>query len=194
MPSFTQQTRWNLTSFGLLGAMWDLRSLASRVASADIVIVSVGSADIAQSARVCAPFASERCRASVAAAVKRSVGGILRFARRARKGKPTVIRVLGLYNTAPVDPGTKWSVPGNPAATPGYQAAALRTVNAVNAAICSAARAHDARCVELLHGFNGPSGRASPQTLLTPIQDTPNPAGQRAIAAAIVTEGFTPLN
>ncbi len=63
----------------------------------------------------------------------------------------------------------------------------------LNAAICRAAEAKGATCVDLVTAFNGPAGDVAPKGLIGPDNKHPTAAGHQLIAKTLDAAGYEPL-
>lgn len=103
-----------------------------------------------------------------------------------RAGKPTAIRVTTYYNSEIND--------AEAPAGPEFQAFYVKELIRFNAAICRAAKAGGAICVDLLPAFNRPDGtRPADQFFLHAGNVHFNQDGQALIARTIAGAGFAPF-
>jgi lysophospholipase L1-like esterase len=115
------------------------------------------------------------------------LGQVLAEVDELRAGQPTALRVVTVYDAVlgdHVDPG--WDDPA--AVGPAVLANEL-----LAGAQCLVAEAHDGRCIDVLHAFNGADGHQPAAELLAADHTHPSPAGHEAIAALLADAGLEPL-
>ncbi len=178
-----------LNSNGLVGYLANGASLGlfsedafTAVSGADIVSVSIGFNDIAF---------DDRARADdLVAAFESNLDFIVTRIQELRAGKPTLIRLVGIYNNG---------IAATPAADPDGPDTGIDVwkpiVEAQNKAVCRVAKKHDVGCVDIYLPFNGKDGTASPAArgLLGADGTHPSQKGQDAIAAALIAAGWDSL-
>ena len=103
-----------------------------------------------------------------------------------RAGRPTALRLTTQYS----DFG---GPPGNICCPPIATKVAAQVKVAFNRVECEVATAHHARCVDLLHPFNGPNGTTWPGDLIGPDGTHPSAAGHQKIAELLEASGIAPL-
>jgi lysophospholipase L1-like esterase len=179
-----------LNSSGLLGYLEQGASLGlisedafTAVAGADIVTVSIGFNDVA--------FDDRHVADELLQAFESNLDGIVTRIEALRAGKPTLIRLIGIYNNG---------IAATPATDPDGPDTGIDVwkpiVEAQNKAVCRVAKKHNVECVDLYRPFNGKDGTASPgaRGLLGADGVHPSQKGQDAIAAALIAAGWEPLH
>jgi lysophospholipase L1-like esterase len=174
----------------------DLRSDATtrmKVKGAQIVLFGIGGADLNEGDD---NFQAGRCRgeacyAPVLKSFARNFDAIIVAVRELRGSNKTVLRSITQPN---VLTGAEDVIPQflKPIATRigAYQA---RTAND---AICRSMAKHDGRCIDVLHAFNGPNGKANAYKKgLMNHQDCcyPSARGQQLMAELLFKTGLAPL-
>jgi len=176
-------------------------SVSESVAAADAVVVTVGQNDLAYNRlddpcgvgaeypRIEWEGVSHSCVDAATAEYRRDLDALLGEIERLRAGKPTMLRITTVYNSAIgdlVDP--TWN--SADAIEPTTYA-----VEQMVAAQCKAAREHGGSCADAFHILNGKSGAESAQPFLNP-DDATHLAqrGQDAFAEALIAEGLAPLH
>ena len=176
------------------------RSLAARVqhdedarasiAAAEIIVITVGFNDWEGP---CFWRDKEACVARGTTSVSHALGTILDGILELRAGEPTAIRVTDYYNYTIGNPEAlrAWGVPtGEEQAFAEFYASALAEFDA---AICAAAEAHDAVCVDLVVPFNGADGASDAGDLLGGDHLHPSQKGHQLIADTVAATGFAPV-
>ena len=172
----------NLDSAGLLSLVRSDEVFRTNLASADLITVTIGNNDLAP-----CDFTPETDHACEVAIRQLGVNlkATLLVIKKLRHGRRTALRVTDYFNAAI----------GDPAAPPGeaFQQDFAEKLGEQNAAICSAASATGAVCVDLVRPFNGRSGSKPANRFLMSDHTHPNAEGQRKIAQAIAAAGFAPI-
>lgn len=156
------------------------RRTRSTVARADVVVVTIGANDLIPQLQTWRSSGCPRhCFRTAARDVGRNLSRVLDALRAARAGRSDHVLVTDYWNVfrdgqvaldAEGRAERRWSV---------------RVTAAANAAICRAARAAGATCVDLVKPFKG-AGHRDPTRLLAEDGDHPNAAGMKAIVAALM--------
>jgi lysophospholipase L1-like esterase len=172
----------NLDSAGLLSLVRSNDVFRTNLASADLITVTIGNNDLAPCDFT--PATDDACEAAIRQ-LRVNLKATLFVIKRLRHGRRTAVRVTDYFNSAI----------GDPAAPPGetFQQDFAEKLGEQNVAICSAARAAGAGCVDLVRPFNGPSGSEPANRFLMTDHIHPNAEGQRKIAKAISAVGFAPI-
>ena len=191
----------NLTTARLSDELRKSATLRRAVASADVILVSVGfndtpwnslddscdadhgwpdgvlDADWAIYTGPCLEVEVQRYRDNLSA--------VFAKLRALRAGKRTVIRLAAQYNDIvnTSDP----SVPKQ-----GFEPSVV-VDQQFSMTACSVAKEHGARCADIGRAFNGPDGHRGAYPLLGPDATHPNAAGHRLIANTLATLGYRPL-
>jgi lysophospholipase L1-like esterase len=177
---------------------WD-RDVRAAIAAADIVTITTGHNDTPWNSRhdkcdggrawfgvyANADWGSYRgaCLAQASASLGNRLRSILSMVRDLRGGKPTLVELT-----------TDWNqVIGKPGITASARSASKAVLDQFASVTCAAARAWSARCGDVYHAFNGPSGTASAGSLLAKDHDHASQAGHRAIATKLAAFVFAPL-
>jgi lysophospholipase L1-like esterase len=193
------RTNWSirgLTAARLLELMRRDAALGSDVARADVVTLTIGVNDMPWNPGpdVChaasAPGHVEWTRitsACVRTASRRYaglLGSLLDQIAGLRAGKPTMVRLTGFYDD--------WA--GRSGVAPDELATVARGVRLFDRAERRVAAAHGGLIADLLHTFNGPSGRDDAGSLLEPNHGVhPNQPGHDLIARALLQLGLAPI-
>jgi lysophospholipase L1-like esterase len=168
------------TSAQLLSELGSGGAMSSQVASADVVLVTIGANDLLP---LLDTWSSSGCAASCSSpavrAVARNITGIVDRTRALRAGHPTRILVTGYWNV--FEDGDVASAARGAA----YLAWSDALSRQLNTAVCSAALGAGATCVDLYAPFKG-DGSRNPTPLLAGDGDHPNAAGHDVIAAALL--------
>ncbi len=175
-----------LTTSGLLAQLGS-SDVAQPVSGADIVLVTIGANDAAESlARWSAGHCDQACLQAGADEVGSTLDEVLDRIRTLRDGLPTEILVTTYWNV----------VQDGVVARGGFSAAYLRAsdtlTRAVNAAICTSATASAASCVDLYRPFKQ-DGSADPTPLLAADGDHPDAAGHALVARTLASVGWRVL-
>jgi lysophospholipase L1-like esterase len=102
-----------------------------------------------------------------------------------RVGKPTIFRVINVYND--------WiGVPGGTDSPAGANATRI-VLDAWSAMTCTAAQANGVTCADIYHAFNGPGGLKPAPDLLAADTVHPSDKGNEAIARVLVDLSYAPL-
>jgi YVTN family beta-propeller protein len=154
----------------------------TNLASADLITVTIGNNDLAPCDFT--PATDDACEAAIRQ-LEVNLKATLFVIKKLRHGRRTALRVTDYFNSAI----------GDPAAPPGeaFQQDFAEKLGEQNAAICSAASAAGAVCVDLIRPFNGPSGSEPANPFLMSDHTHPNAEGQGKIAKAIAAVGFAPI-
>jgi lysophospholipase L1-like esterase len=168
------------TSAQLLSEISSGGSMAHQVASADVILLTIGANDLVP---LLDTWSSSGCPASCSSAavqaVGRNISGIVDRARTLRDGRPTRILVTGYWNVfqdgdvAGADRGAaylRWSDD---------------LTRRLNTAVRSAAQGSGATSVDLYAPFKG-DGDRNPTSLLAGDGDHPNSAGHELIATTLL--------
>jgi lysophospholipase L1-like esterase len=166
----------------------DLRSdpkTRRAVAAADIIVISTGANDLepafdAYAAGTCGGKDHANCFRKVAAGWRTNFDAILVQIRKLRVGHRTAIRVVTNSNEFLADPNFN-AFGKNFGRTTGVLITKL-----MHAALCGAARAHEAVCVYLAPILNGPK--------LTTPQDVNTPKAMATVAKALLDTGLPELS
>jgi lysophospholipase L1-like esterase len=172
-----------LTTGGLL-AQLTRPEVVAVVRRADLVTVTIGANDMGPARQSWQAGACSRCFRSTADAIRDRAGAVLRRIARVRGGRRTEVLVTTYWNV--FEEATEGD--GNPR---GYRAMAERATRSTNDAVCDAARAAGAVCIDLYVPFKG-NGR-DPLPLLAADRDHPNAAGHALIAATLARHGWQEL-
>jgi lysophospholipase L1-like esterase len=168
------------TSAQLLSELGSGGAMSHQVASADVVLVTIGANDLLP---LLDTWSSSGCAASCSSpgvrAVARNITGIVDRTRALRAGHPTRILVTGYWNV--FEDGDVASAARGAA----YLAWSDALSRQLNTAVCSAAEGAGATCVDLYAPFKG-DGSRNPTSLLAGDGDHPNAAGHDVIAAALL--------
>ena len=153
------------------------RSVAAR---ADVVVVTIGANDLIPQLQTWRSSGCPRhCFRTAARDVGRNLSRVLRALRAARGGRSDHVLVTDYWN---VFRDGQVALDSDGRAEHGWS---VRVTAAANTAICRAARAAHAVCVDLVKPFKG-SGDRDPTPLLADDGDHPNAAGMKAIVAALM--------
>lgn len=171
-------------------------SLRSDIARADIITVTIGVNDLPWTPGPDECKATPRegqvdwskitlaCLRRTAARYATELDRILDEIDHLRNGKPTLLRLTGEYDY--------WI--GRPGVSPQALATVARGVRLFDLAERRAAAAHGATYADLLHRFNGPSGRGDAAPYLEPSHGVhPNQRGHDVIARVLLRLGLAPL-
>jgi lysophospholipase L1-like esterase len=154
--------------------------------SADLISVQIGFNDW----RVCNWPNDDACWENGSAVVEQNLSATLEELGTLRGGKRTALRILTYPNmfigalTSPQPPFLGDS---------SFQRFYKGQLDQLNAAICRAAEANGAACVDLVAAFNGPAGDAAPIDLIGPDNKHPTAAGHQLIAKTLDAAGYEPL-
>jgi lysophospholipase L1-like esterase len=175
-----------LTSAGLLARLGDDPAVRSRVAAADVVLVTIGANDLVPALHAWDDGSGQdeatcggACEDGDLDRVGADVEGALRDVRQLRGDRPTLVLVTTYWNVfedgdvAQADRGTaylRWSD---------------GLTRRLNEALQRAARAEGAVPVDLYAPFKA-DGQRDPTPLLAGDGDHPNAAGHRVIASALL--------
>jgi lysophospholipase L1-like esterase len=178
-----------LKSMGLLGYLEngaqigrDPEDVLKAVAAADIVSVSIGFNDSTLSDKDNLP--------AFLKTYEGNLDGILSRIEALRGGKPTMVRVIQIYNNGIAEkPELDPDGPGS--GVEGWKP----IVDAQNKVTCAVAAKHKAGCVDIYHPFNGKDGMSSPgaKGYLGADGTHPSQLGMDIIATALAATGYAPL-
>jgi len=188
-----------LTTAQLLTRVRTLAATRQAIAAADIVTITIGHNDTPWNSRhdSCdgprAWFGPYRdalwstytgpCLAREADALGSRLRAILVEVRVLRGSRPTLIEVT-----------TDWNqVLGEPGITTVARQASKAVLDRFDSVTCAAARTAGARCGDVYHVFNGPTGTASAGSFLAADHDHASQKGHQAIAALLARFGYAPL-
>jgi lysophospholipase L1-like esterase len=179
----------------------DLRSSSSMrdtVASADAVIVAVGTSDAPwnitddacdgeATAVEMVPWKlyTDACIATHVERFRPAFDGVFKRIVELRAGKPTILRTINLYND--------WIGFEGGEVPPKAVEASVDYLDAWNAMICETATANGFACGDVARAFNGEKGRTASGDLLAADYIHPSDEGHERIAAVLVELGFAPL-
>ncbi len=184
--SSTNLGRAGLTTAGLLGQL-ATPTAARAVAAANIVLVTIGANDVVPALQAWSQGScGSGCLMAAAAQVEPGVQQALARVRALRTGSPTEILVTTYWNV--VEDGEVARASFSTA----YQQASDALTRAVNAAICRAATAVSATCVDLYAPFKG-GGDRDPTPLLASDGDHPDADGHALIARTLLAAGWAAL-
>ena len=156
------------------------------LASADVISVQIGFNDW----RGCNWPNDDACWDTGTAGVEQNLSAMLDEIRTLRGGKPTALRVLTYPNmfigalTSPQPPFVADSA---------FQSFYAGQLDELNVAICRAAEANGATCVDLVTAFNGPGSDVAANGLIGPDNKHPTTAGHELIAKTLDAAGYEPL-
>lgn len=157
------------------------------LASADLISVQIGFNDW----RACNWPNDDACWDKGTAGVEQNLSATLDEIRTLRGGQPTALRVLTYPNmfigafTSPQPPFLGDSA---------FQSFYAGQLDELNAAICRAAEANGAACVDLVTAFNGPAGNVAPNGLIGSDNKHPTVAGHELVAKTLDAAGYEPLS
>ena len=161
-------------------------STRASVASADMVLISVGGNDSdpfgVYPHGTCSPRQPlPTCLEIYAPTFAANYEVILSNIEQLRSGHPTAIRVTSADN-----PFVGWSEAPSPTFGVDFYA---QVAEAESKTACNIATSHGGLCVDYLHIFGGPEGTTDPARFLGPDHAHPGDLGIRAIAAELVRLG-----
>jgi lysophospholipase L1-like esterase len=188
-----------LTTQQLLDNVRHRSNVRAAIASADIVTITIGHNDTPWNSRhdSCdgadawfGPYHDARfatymgpCLATEAHDLQVRLDGILTTIRTLRGSRPTLIELT-----------TDWNQLIGRSGLPAGAVTATRTVlDRFAAAACAAAQSHAARCGDVYHAFNGPTGTHSAVAFLAADHDHASQVGHTQIAAILARFGYSPL-
>jgi lysophospholipase L1-like esterase len=173
-----------LTTVGLLRQLSTGTSAARAVSRADIITITIGANDMIPARRAYERKTCTSCFITAATAVRQRMDALLTRVAALRSGRPTEVLVTTYWNVfeEPVEGD------GHPA---GYRQMAERATRRTNQALCDAAGAAHAACIDLYRPFKG-RGR-DPAPLLADDGDHPNSAGHALIAETLARHGWREL-
>lgn len=187
-------THDNLTGKQLVERIRTDQPIRTALASADVVIVSIGHYDTPWNS-VDDPCDGDNgnqlnwssytgpCVVQLAQRHGEELGAILSEITALRAGRPTAVRVLSIYNDQN----------GYAQAPPESIEPVFEVVDAFHAVTCPVAEAHGAGCVDVYRSFNGPDGRGAAGDLLAGDYTNPSAKGQQRIADLLTESGLAPL-
>jgi lysophospholipase L1-like esterase len=160
------------------------------ISKADIIILSVGGNDSdpfgVYSKGTCSTAqALSDCLAAYSPNFSSNYDAIFNEVAKIRDGKPTTIRATSMDN-----PFVGWSE--SPTPTFGVDFFA-QVADAETAAICAAATAHAAKCVDYLHIFGGADGKSDTAKYLNTDHSHPGDLGIQVIASELLKSGTDEL-
>jgi acyl-CoA thioesterase-1 len=188
-----------LTTAQLLTNVRTLAAVRSRIASADIVTITIGHNDTPWNSRhdSCdgadawfGPYRNARfatytgpCLTTEADALRARLRSILATVRSLRGTRPTLIEVT-----------TDWNqLIGKLGMTSAGDAASRAVLDRFAAVTCSAAAAYGARCGDVYRAFNGSAGTRSAGAFLAADHDHASQRGHQVIADLLAKFGIAPL-
>lgn len=166
----------------LLRALREESSFRDQVASGDVIMIATGPNELG---RAFDPYAKGQCGEEFACVQRlqgfwlRNFDAIIDEIDRLRGTRPTAIRLVSAANFFVSDPSVTKGLP------PDAMQFGAKLFEALNAAGCHAARAHDAICVDVRPVLNGP-------TLDQPVDEN-SPASMQAVARALLATGLPEL-
>ncbi len=166
----------------LLRALREDSSFAKQVASGDVIIIATGPNE---GDRAFGPYAEGHCGDGFACVRRlerfwlRNFDAILDDIDRLRGNRPTAIRLVSAANFFVSDPSATKGLP------PDAMEFGAAYFEALNTAVCDAARTHEAMCVDVRPVLNGP-------TLDQPVDEN-SPASMQAVADALLATGLPEL-
>jgi lysophospholipase L1-like esterase len=184
------------TSDSLLASLQS-PGLQESIASADVVVITVGGNDgdpfATYEQGVCAAGGDPAaCIGAYAPDQEANLDEILTAVEGLRGGQPTAIRLTSPDYNPFIGVDRIADVPRFPK---GFGLTFFRQVAvAENDNACRVAQAHDAGCADFLHVFNGPQGDQPATAYLGTDHLHPSEAGQQAIAKALLATGLAPLS
>jgi hypothetical protein len=183
-----------LTSAGLLAAVESDVDLRERIASADIVVIGIGGADVNDGDSALASGACERtaCYDPVISAYASNIDAVAAEIGDIRAGKPTVLRAITQPN---VLTGAEDIIP--PFLKDIATEVGKHVARGFNGATCDAMTAHGGACIDVLAAINGPDGEADGYKAgLLNREDCcyPNEQGHRLMAELLHATGLAPLD
>ena len=190
MLATQQDTDVNAVNRGVAGAtaadlLDDLGSddqLQTTVTQSDVIVITIGANDLSPSLDTWEQSGScdTSCYQPGIEQMGSDLNKILADIRSLRHGKPTELLVTDYWNVF-----TDGSVAQQNEAK-GYLTWSDQITRAANTAICQAATAHNADCVDLYAPFKG-TGSTDPTPLLADDGDHPDAAGTALIAQTLYT-------
>lgn len=157
------------------------------VSGGDVILLTVGANDVApMMSQWLQGQCDQACLDNSAPAVGDGVSSVLDRVKKLRGGQPTQILVTTYWNVV-LDGQVALDTYGR-----AYQQASDELTRKVNQAICAAAEAASAVCVDLYAPFKG-DGDKDPTPLLAADGDHPNASGHTAIAQALLAAGWPSL-
>jgi hypothetical protein len=171
------------TSASLRVSLTTDETTRAAVRTADIILVATGPNALGAivpriSAGRCGGPDDQECIRRLGTRWARDFDAILDEVTELRQGRPTVIRLVNAANGFLIDPGLAAAVPRGFAQVGGHLVFELLT-----RAQCSAARAHDAICVDVDPQITGPGGDSNENST----------ASMRAVAQALMKTGLAEL-
>ena len=170
----------------LLEAVRDDATTRATIADADVILIATGAneygvADMAIRAGTCGGADDADCIRALGERWRMNFDAILDEIVTLRAGRPTVIRLVNGANPFVSYPEMVEGLPEGFATGNG-----ALTVQLLTDAVCDAAEAHDAVCVDVRPLLNGPS-------MLEPAQEE-SPEAIRAVADALIASGIDELD
>jgi lysophospholipase L1-like esterase len=127
------------------------------------------------------------CIDRVGSQYRKRLTGILDEIDSLRSGKPTVLRLVNVYNAVlgdKVDPSWNSAAARKPSISANGQFAQIQ---------CKAVQEHDGACIDAYHAFNGKDGAEPADAYLAADHTHPNAKGHTTIADLLVKAGTKPL-
>lgn len=191
----------NLTTARLKDELARSSALRRAIASADVILVSIGFNDTPWNSLDDSCDANHGwpdgvldadwtiytgpCLQVEVQKYRSNLSAVFAELRALRKGKRTLIRLAAQYND--IVSTSDSSVPRQ-----GFEPSVV-VDQAFSKAACSVAKAHGARCADIGRAFNGPDGHRGAFPLLGPDTTHPNAAGHKLIAKELAKLGYRPL-
>jgi len=183
---------------GLLSELETDQPRRSALASADIIVVSIGFNDIGwislddtcdgptpDTEPMDWTKYTPACGASSASTLKPNLERIYAGVVALRAGKPTILRTTNRYNDALA---ASWSV-GKGNTLKGSRA----VVEAWNTMACKAAQTNGFVCADIYHALNGPDGAKPLGDFVGQDETHPSDRGNEVIAGVLADAGYAPL-
>lgn len=173
------------TSASLLGSLTTVDSIREVVRDADIVLIATGPNEFGQihealQAGTCGGSDQFDCIRALGTEWATNFEAILAEIDTLRAGKPTVVRIVNAANFFLSDPEVNSGLPDNFPTTGG-----ALMFQVLTDAVCDAAVAHQAKCIDVRPILNGPG--------LDQTVDENSPASMRAVADALTATGLPEL-
>jgi lysophospholipase L1-like esterase len=172
-----------LTTVGLLRQL-GRPEVVEVLRRADLVTITIGANDMGPARRSWESGSCTGCFLATADAIRDRTVAVLQRVAQVRGGRRTEVLVTTYWNV--FEEATEGD--GH---LRGYRAMAERATRRANDAICDAARASGAACIDLYTPFKG--NGVDPLPLLAPDRDHPSSAGHALIAATLARHGWREL-